>query len=104
MEFAVYQLLIFLIITISDLGTAVYNRYVSENSKDSSIGYTAHLCGAIAGLLVGINVLRNLEVKSWEKKLWWISLILYVSLMTMLIVWNVAFPNYFPQPRPSSRF
>jgi len=60
------------------------------------IGYAAHLAGAIAGLLVGISVLRNLDIKSWEKKVWWGSIILYILLMLVAIIWNAAFPSYFP--------
>jgi rhomboid-related protein 1/2/3 len=60
------------------------------------IGYAAHLAGAVAGLLVGINVLRNLEIKSWERKVWWISITLYTTLMLAAIIWNAAFPSYFP--------
>jgi rhomboid-related protein 1/2/3 len=59
------------------------------------IGYAAHLAGAIAGLLVGINILRNLEVKSWERKVWWASIILFTVLMLAAIIWNAAFPSYF---------
>jgi len=59
------------------------------------IGYAAHLAGAIAGLLVGINILRNLEVKTWERKVWWASIILYIVLMLAAIIWNAAFPSYF---------
>lgn len=62
------------------------------------VGYVAHLAGAVAGLLVGINVLRNLEVRSWERVIWWASIILYLGLMISAIVWNVAFPKYFPRP------
>jgi rhomboid-related protein 1/2/3 len=59
------------------------------------IGYAAHLAGAIAGLLVGINILRNLDVKPWERKVWWASIILYTALMLAAIIWNAAFPSYF---------
>ncbi|KAJ4445267.1 hypothetical protein ANN_07068 [Periplaneta americana] len=95
MQFALYQLLIFLVLVVVDVGAAVYTRYVLL--QESQIGYVAHLAGAIAGLLVGINVLRNLEVKSWEKKVWWASIILYTVLMLAAIIWNAAFPSYFPQ-------
>jgi len=60
------------------------------------VGYAAHLAGAIAGLLVGINVLRNLEVKDWERKVWWASIILFTALVLAAIIWNAAFPSYFP--------
>jgi len=59
------------------------------------IGYAAHVAGAIAGLLVGISILRNLEVQAWEKKVWWASIILYIVLMLVAIIWNAAFPSYF---------
>jgi hypothetical protein len=55
----------------------------------------AHLCGAIAGLLVGIGVLRNLQVRSWEKKLWWFAVTLYLSLMTAGICFHIFYPDYF---------
>lgn len=58
----------------------------------------AHFAGAIAGLLVGIYILRNLQRESWEKIIWWVSLALFIILMAICIVWNVAFPDYFPVP------
>lgn len=97
MEFAVLQLLVFFVITSVDVGQAVYTRYVLE-SKDSQIGYVAHLAGAIAGLLVGINILRNLEVKTWEKVVWWASIFTYTALMAAAILWNVFYTSYYPDP------
>ncbi|XP_012252365.1 rhomboid-related protein 3 isoform X1 [Athalia rosae] len=90
MEFAVLQLLVFVVLAFVDVGQAVYNRYILE-AKDQ-IGYVAHLAGAIAGLLVGINILRNLEVKTWEKFVWWASIVTYVILMTAAILWNIFRP------------
>jgi rhomboid-related protein 1/2/3 len=49
-------------------------------------------------LLVGINVLRNLRVTSWEKKIWWISMCIYVILMLVAIAWNIFYTDYFPEP------
>ncbi|KAJ8675416.1 hypothetical protein QAD02_011202 [Eretmocerus hayati] len=94
MEFAVLQLLVFIVVSSVDVGQAVYNRYVIE--KKDQIGYVAHLAGAIAGLLVGINVLRNLEVQTWEKVVWWASFFIYTALMAAAILWNVMNPSAFP--------
>ncbi|XP_012224628.1 rhomboid-related protein 2 isoform X3 [Linepithema humile] len=93
MEFAVLQLLVFLVITSVDVGQAVYNRYVLDTNDQ--IGYVAHLAGAIAGLLVGINVLRNLEVQTWEKVVWWASMFTYTGLMTAAILWNILYTSYY---------
>ncbi|RLU14801.1 hypothetical protein DMN91_012688 [Ooceraea biroi] len=93
MEFAVLQLLVFLVVTSVDVGQAVYNRYVLDTNDQ--IGYVAHLAGAIAGLLVGINILRNLEVQTWEKAVWWASMFTYTGLMTAAILWNILYPSYY---------
>ncbi|XP_076181889.1 rhomboid-4 isoform X2 [Ptiloglossa arizonensis] len=93
MEFAVLQLLVFLVVTSVDIGQAIYNRYVLETNDQ--VGYVAHFAGAIAGLLVGINVLRNLEVKKWEKVVWWTSIITYTGLMTAAILWNILYTSYY---------
>jgi rhomboid-related protein 1/2/3 len=47
---------------------------------------------------VGINVLRNLQVKPWEKVVWWISISIYVFLMLGAITWNIFYHDHFPPP------
>ncbi|XP_043485829.1 rhomboid-related protein 2-like isoform X2 [Polistes fuscatus] len=94
MEFAGLQSVVFLVIAVVDVGQAIYSRYV-EVDVDNQIGYVAHLAGALAGLLVGINVLRNLEVRTWEKVIWWVSIVTYTILMTAAILWNILYPSYY---------
>ena len=47
MEFAIIQLLVFLLLATVDIGTAVYDRYWRHLQQN--IGYVAHLAGAVAG-------------------------------------------------------
>ncbi|KAJ8917355.1 hypothetical protein NQ315_002377 [Exocentrus adspersus] len=95
MSFPAIQLLVFVIVAASDISTAIYNRYVLD--IDEHIGYAAHLAGALAGLLVGINVLRNLSVTRTERVIWWISMVTYAVLMVTCIIWNLAWKDYFPK-------
>ncbi|XP_061722473.1 rhomboid-related protein 2 isoform X1 [Cydia pomonella] len=97
MEFAIIQLLVFLLLAAVDIGTAVYDRYWGAGV--TNIGYVAHLAGAIAGLLVGIGVLRNLEKRKWEKRLWWAAVILYCCLMLAGILANIFWVDHFPDTK-----
>ncbi|XP_046682833.1 rhomboid-related protein 2 [Homalodisca vitripennis] len=99
MQFAVWQLLVFLVLAVVDIGSAVHARYIAN--IDQKIGYVAHIAGAAAGLLVGLYVLRNLEVQSWERTLWRISILVFAALVAVGIVWNIAYPSYFPEQRPT---
>lgn len=47
MEFAIVQLLVFVLLAGVDVGTAVYDRYWRHLQQN--IGYVAHLAGAVAG-------------------------------------------------------
>ncbi|XP_039297527.1 rhomboid-related protein 2 isoform X2 [Nilaparvata lugens] len=87
MQFAIWQLLIFLALAVIDIGTAIHDRYVAQLNRE--IGYVAHLAGAIAGLLVGLVILRNLAVRSWEQKLQWIGLFIYIALISVAVAYNV---------------
>jgi rhomboid-related protein 1/2/3 len=51
-----------------------------------NVSNLAHIGGGLAGVLVGIGVLRNLRVKSYEVKLWWASVGLFAILMTSGLV------------------
>lgn len=99
MKFAILQALVFLILAASDIGSAVYNRYILK--EKSRIGYAAHIAGAIAGLLVGINILRNLQVKTWERVLRWACVVVFFTLMLAAIIFNASYPSYFPESHMS---
>lgn len=94
MSWPIVQLFVFVLVAGTDIGTAIYNRYVLDINEN--IGYAAHFAGAVAGLLVGINILRNLSITRTERIIWWISIIVYTILMGTCIIWNIAWPSYFP--------
>ncbi|XP_015114405.1 rhomboid-related protein 3-like [Diachasma alloeum] len=86
-KFAALEFFVFGFITILYVISNFRNRYVLHKHDD--IAYDAHMAGAAAGLLVGINVLCNLTVKKWEKVLWWVSSLSYTVLMSAAILWNI---------------
>ncbi|GJQ85974.1 rho-4 [Trypoxylus dichotomus] len=94
MTYPLVQLLVFLVITITDVGFAIYGRYSGD--ADDHIGYAAHFFGALAGLLVGITVLRNLSVTRNERILKKAAVIVYLVLMGTAIIFNIAGTRFFP--------
>ncbi|VDD94366.1 unnamed protein product [Enterobius vermicularis] len=88
MEFAAIRALILIILIGSDLGVSIYQRYFEVEA--TTISYTAHIGGFLAGVLMGIIVLRNFRKKPWEKVLWWISTTAVIFLTATLIVLNIG--------------
>lgn len=83
----VFRLAILLLLAGGDTGLAVYNRFYAGHSVATS--FAAHGGGFVAGLLIGVPVLRNLDVKDWEKILFWVFLILFLLLMAAGVMFNV---------------
>lgn len=92
MEYAIIQLFVFVVFCTTDIGFSIYRHLTDENDK---VGYVAHLCGGIAGLLVGIGVLRNLNERPFEKKLWWFAVTTYMALMITGICIHIFNPDHF---------
>lgn len=78
LPFAYVQFIVFGIIITVDLGSAAYHRYYMNVVNE--IGVTCHLGGALAGILVGIYILKNVHVTSAENYIWWSALVVYVLL------------------------
>lgn len=93
MEFAVVRLIFLIILLASDVGVALYNRY-SGVVPTSTVSYVAHIGGFVAGLLMGIVILRNFKLKIWERVVWWIALIGFLLLVALCILWNIFYPQY----------
>lgn len=92
MEFACEQLFVLLVFCVCDAAFST-NDYLSKTRTD--ISFVAHLAGGVAGLLVGICVLRNVKVRFWQLKLWWFSVTIYFSLMITGICIHLFDPNHF---------
>lgn len=53
------------------------------------MSYIAHLTGALAGLTIGLLVLKNFEQKLHEQLIWWIALGIYTACTIFAIVYNL---------------
>ena len=45
-------------------------------------------------MLVGIPVLKNIDVKPWEEILWWIALIVYCVFVIVAVAFNLFYPGF----------
>lgn len=90
MQFGWFRLIFIVVLIGADVATALYYRYVGT---ETGVGYAAHGAGALAGLLIGIVTLRNLDVEPWEEKVWWLSLGIFFALVVS-VLWNVFFCGF----------
>lgn len=73
-----------------DVGIAIYNRYATSLHQ-GSVSYVAHLAGALAGLTIGLLVLKNFEQKLHEQLMWWVALGVYVACILFALVFNIFY-------------
>ncbi|XP_048733353.1 protein rhomboid-like isoform X2 [Ostrea edulis] len=90
MEFGVIKLGAVLTIASADVGFAVWDRLL-EKDLLPQISYTAHLMGSLAGLTMGLLVLKNFDKKLYEQYLWWIAFAVYVGSIVFAVCWNVFY-------------
>lgn len=98
MDFRIVRIFVFSVFLITDFGYSTHLRYNGFHVP----GYIAHICGALAGLLVGIGALKNFEKRRWERRLWWCAVSVYSVLMIIGILIHTSFsqkldiPNWNP--------
>lgn len=72
-----------------DVGFAIYSRYADELTSAPSVSYVAHLTGALAGLTIGLLVLKNFEQKLRDQLLWWVALGVYAACTLFAVAFNL---------------
>merc|ERR1712226_643807 len=75
-------------IGLADFGFSIYHRIHTDESGPGSIGYAAHIGGGAAGILVGINVLRNYIHKRWEGYLRLVCFLVWIIGLVICILVN----------------
>lgn len=80
------------VVASCDVGFAIYSRYESEpfSTTVPSVSFVAHVTGAVAGLTIGLIVLKNFEQRLHEQLLWWIALGIYCACIIFAIIFNVV--------------
>ncbi|XP_047344082.1 rhomboid-related protein 3 isoform X2 [Vespa velutina] len=79
----------------ADVGFAIYDRYAAEQIYAGlPVSYVAHLTGALAGLTIGLLVLKNFEQRLHEQLLWWVALGVYAACTIFAVMYNLMHPNY----------
>ncbi|RWS05412.1 protein rhomboid-like protein, partial [Dinothrombium tinctorium] len=78
MELGILRIIGVFVVASADVGYAIYDRYAKEQESDP-VSYVAHLTGAVAGLTIGLLVLKNFEQKLHEQLLWWVALGVYAA-------------------------
>ncbi|XP_061389097.1 rhomboid-related protein 3 [Musca vetustissima] len=86
MHYGILRLASILFFASCDVGFAVYARFVDDYP---SVSFIAHLTGALAGLTIGLLVLKNFEQKLHEQLLWWIVLGIYAACIIFAIIFNL---------------
>ncbi|CAH1118472.1 unnamed protein product [Phaedon cochleariae] len=81
------QLLIISLLVFPELAQSAYHRYYLQQITEA--GVTCHLGGAFAGFLVGIYIIRNVNISQTEKYIWWVALVIFILLMATGIALNV---------------
>jgi len=82
MDFSWLRALILALFIILDVGMSVYQRFREDPQK---VSMTAHIGGFVAGLFLGIVLLRNLRLKRCERIMWWICLVIYLIFVSVCI-------------------
>ncbi|KAH7958923.1 hypothetical protein HPB49_006521 [Dermacentor silvarum] len=96
MDFAWVRILFLTIFGSTDVGVAVYTRYMEED-EDNRVSYAAHLAGATAGLLLGLPLLRNIVIHRWEVITGRVFFAVFVVLILAAVLVNALYQEYFPK-------
>jgi len=83
----------FLFSVCADFGYSIYRRFHTTISG-ANVSFVAHVAGALAGLTMGLIVLRNFKKSLRDKIVFWIAVGVYIAFMVFGIFWNAFWPHY----------
>jgi len=90
-----------LLVGLIDLVVTIITRHTSGEAV--TVGYSAHIAGALAGFLVGVNLIRNFRHERWEGILRVVCLMIWTIGVATTILWNSVATPFFP-PTDWSRY
>lgn len=100
MHFAILRLVGVIFVASADIGFAMYNQ--SGQSSSLPVSYISHLSGAMAGLTLGIAILRSFDPQRPHAQLTtWIAAGLYAACIVTAILYNIMHSSVYQHPMHS---
>lgn len=91
------RLSVLLALVVTDTGSAIYRRYTVPGGN--KVGISAHLGGMLAGLLLGVPVMKNINELPWERNLGLGTTAVYILFTVIAVLINGLYSDY---PAPDS--
>lgn len=86
------RLAIILLLVVPDTAIAIYRRVTEP--EEFKVGVSAHMGGFVAGIFMGVLILRNIKSHQWERTLGWSMLAMYLAFVAFCTLFNVFYPGY----------
>lgn len=69
-----------LLVASLEVGYGIYRRYAPPAPERPQVSFAAHLAGVVSGITFGLVILRNYEQKLTERRAWWLTIFLLLTL------------------------
>ncbi|XP_028595087.2 rhomboid-related protein 2 isoform X1 [Podarcis muralis] len=88
--FGVVRLLFILSIVGTDVGFALYRRFIPDNSAPQ-VSFVAHIAGGLAGMSIGYVIFSCFDKNFIKDPRFWVCIVAYLAFVVFAVLFNVFF-------------
>ncbi|XP_073703705.1 rhomboid-related protein 2 [Garra rufa] len=84
----VFRILIILLIVGTDVGFAIYRRFVTHEAG-LKVSFVAHIAGGVAGMTIGYVFFTNYNKALLKDPRFWLCIVGYITFLFFAIIFNI---------------
>ncbi|XP_078490568.1 rhomboid-related protein 2-like [Ciona intestinalis] len=82
-----------IVLLLFDFGYSIYRRFQPQTAG-VDVSFIAHVAGGVAGVTLGLVLLKNFKTSLADKIWFWISVVAYIAFIVFAVLWNIFYDNY----------
>ncbi|OCT94367.1 rhomboid, veinlet-like 2 L homeolog isoform X1 [Xenopus laevis] len=86
--FGIFRILVIVIIVGTDVGFALYRRYISHETVEK-VSFVAHFAGGLAGMSIGYTVFSCFDKNLIKDPRFWICIAAYFAFVIFAVLFNI---------------
>ncbi|KAG8451475.1 hypothetical protein GDO86_003615 [Hymenochirus boettgeri] len=88
--FGIFRILVVIIIVGTDMGFALFRRYISHEATQK-VSFVAHFAGGLAGMSIGYTVFSCFDKNLVKDPRFWICIAAYFAFVIFAVFFNIFF-------------